>query len=36
MQADKTEPEADGYYGEGDVGDQEVDLSFLDEDAKTE
>ena len=27
--------QADGYYGEDNMGDQEVDLSFLDDDAKT-
>ena len=26
--------EADGYYGEDDAGDEELDLSFLDEDEK--
>lgn len=29
--ADTTQPEADGYYGEDDMGDDELDLSFLDE-----
>lgn len=28
------QPEADGYYGEGDMGDQEVDMSFLDNESK--
>ena len=26
--------EPDGYYGEDDAGDEELDLSFLDEDEK--
>jgi len=29
---DNTNPEADGYYGEDNVNDEELDLSFLDED----
>ena len=28
--------EADGYYGEGDTGTEDLDLSFLDEDAEEE
>lgn len=31
-----THPEADGYYGEGDMGDGEVDLSFLDDNTSEE
>lgn len=27
-------PQADGYYDENDMGDDELDLSFLDEDEK--
>lgn len=30
------EPEADGYYGEEDLEDGELDLSFLDEDEQDE
>lgn len=29
---DGANAEADGYYGEDDMGDDELDLSFLDED----
>ena len=36
MQPEETMPEADGYYDDGDAGDQEVDLSFLDDDEKSE
>jgi len=32
MESDKTN--ADGYYGEDEAGDDELDLSFLDEDEK--
>jgi len=31
MQTTK-EPDADGYYAEDNIGDDELDLSFLDED----
>ncbi len=30
--ADAAEPQADGYYGDGDMGSEELDLSFLDQD----
>jgi hypothetical protein len=30
--ADQTYNDADGYYGEVDAGEEELDLSFLDED----
>jgi len=29
--ADAAEPQADGYYGDGDMGNEELDLSFLDQ-----
>ena len=31
MAEDTTTPQADGYYAEDDMGDDELDLSFLDE-----
>jgi hypothetical protein len=31
--ADETAP-ADGYYGDEEAGEEELDLSFLDDDAK--
>ena len=31
---DDTNAAADGYYAEDDIGDDELDLSFLDEDEK--
>lgn len=34
--AEPAAAEADGYYGEGDEGDNEVDLSFLDNDDASE
>jgi hypothetical protein len=36
MQPEDVTPEADGYYGEGEEGDQEVDLSVLDDDQQSE
>lgn len=32
MAQDNTTTDADGYYGDEDVQDEELDLSFLDED----
>jgi hypothetical protein len=29
--AEANEPQADGYYGDGDMGSEELDLSFLDQ-----
>lgn len=34
MQPDKIHSEADGYYGDGNVAEDELDLSFLDEEDK--
>jgi hypothetical protein len=34
MAQDNSQVEPDGYYGEEDVQDEELDLSFLDEDEK--
>lgn len=31
---DVNSTDADGYYGEDDAGDEDLDLSFLDEDEK--
>lgn len=36
MQTDQAYNDADGYYGETDAGEDELDLSFLDEDEKEE
>jgi len=34
--AQTEDPSADGYYTEDDMGDDELDLSFLDKDEKEE
>lgn len=30
------QPQADGYYGDGDMNNEELDLSFLDQDDEAE
>lgn len=34
MARDNTKADTDGYYGDEDVQDEDLDLSFLDEDEK--
>jgi|GEM_PF-1124208 len=34
--ADDTQVQADGYYGDDELGDEELDLSFLDEKDKND
>ncbi len=34
MQSDNTKADVDAYYGDDHAGDEELDLSFLDEDDK--
>jgi len=34
MENDKSQLDTDGYYGDEDVDEDELDLSFLDEDEK--